>query len=160
MVCAPAGIETFGPTSVMRSPARPREAWTDPADPLNHRVPAVQITNEAPNGVLLGLSNLIFYNQFRLEPGGELRGPAAMGTPVSFPTRAGTIIDALNQLAEQTGLIMWVAYARPRDNPDGWNVCQTPGSCHSDLQFDLRNAQRISGTVATQLRAFTRRGRG
>ena len=104
----------------------------DPADPFNHRVPAVQITNEAPNGVLLGLSNLIFYNQFKFEPGGELLGPAAMGTPVSFPMQAGTIIDALNQLAEQTGLVMWVAWARPRENPDGWNVCQTPGRCHSD----------------------------
>ena len=82
-----------------------------------------------------------------------MRGPAAMGTPVSFQMQAGTIIDALNQLAEQTGLIMWVAWARPRENPEGWNVCQTPGSCHSDLQFDLRNAQRISGTVATQPRA-------
>ena len=132
---------------------RPREAWTDPADPLNHRVPAVQITNEPPNGVIMGLSNLIFYNQFRLEPGGGMRGPAAMGTPVSFQMQAGTIIDALNQLAEQTGLIMWVAWARPRENPEEWNVCQTPGSCHSDLQFDLRNAQRISGTVATQPRA-------
>lgn len=132
---------------------RPREAWTDPADPLNHRVPAVQITNEPPNGVIMGLSNLIFYDQFTLEPGAGILGPAAMGTPVSFPMKAGTIIDALNQLAEQTGLIMWVAWARPRENPDGWNVCQTPGSCHFDLQFDLRNAQRISGTVATQPRA-------
>jgi len=132
---------------------RPREAWTDPADPLNHPVPAVQITNEPANGVLMGLSNLIFYNQFALEPGAAMRGPAAMGTPVSFAMKAGTVVDALNQLAEQTGLIMWVAWARPRETPDGWNVWQTPGSCHEDLQFDLRNAQRISGTVATQPRA-------
>jgi len=125
---------------------RPREAWADPADPLNRRVPAVQITGEPPNGVLMGLSNLIFYNQFTLKPG-------AMGTPISFPMKAGTIIDALNQLAEQADQVMWVAYARPRDNPDGWNVCQTPGTCHSALQFDLRGAQRISGTVATQPRA-------
>jgi hypothetical protein len=125
---------------------RPREAWTDPADPLNHRVPTVQITNEPMNGVLVGLSNLIFYNQFTLEPGAV----AMRETLVSFPMKAGTIIDALNQLAEQAGQIMWVAYARPRDNPDGWNVCQTPGSCHSALRFDLRGAEHMTGFVSTQ----------
>jgi hypothetical protein len=124
---------------------RPREAWTDPADPLNHRVPAVQITNEPMNGVLFGLSNLIFYNQFTLDP-----KVGHKETLVSFPMKAGTIIDALNQLAEEAGQIMWVAYARPRDNPDGWSVCQTPGSCHSALRFDLRGAEHTTGLVATQ----------
>ena len=122
---------------------RPREAWTDPADPLNHRVPAVQLTNETTNRVLGGLSNLIFYNQFTTEH-------QANGIPVSFPMKAGTIIDALNQLAEQAGQMMWVAYARPRDNHDGWDVCQNPGDCHFDLVFDLRDAEHITGTVATQ----------
>jgi len=45
---------------------------------------------------------------------------------------------------------MWVAYARPRDNRDGWDVCQTPGNCHADLVFDLRDATHITGGVATQ----------
>ncbi len=124
---------------------RPREAWTDPADPLNHPVRAVQLTNVPTNGVLFGLSNLIFYNQFTLEP-------KASGIPVSFPMKAGTVVDALNQLAEEAGQIMWVAYARPRDNPDAWDVCQSPGNCHSDLQFDLRDGTHITGTVATQPR--------
>jgi hypothetical protein len=123
---------------------RPREAWTDPADPFNHRVPAVQITSEPLDRVLAGLSDLIFYNQFTLQP--RFRG----GPPVSFPMKAGTVIDALNQLAEQAGQIMWAAYARPRDNHDGWNVCQTPGSCHSVLQFDLRDAQYMSALLSTQ----------
>jgi hypothetical protein len=128
-----------GDTAVIR----PREAWTDPADPLNHPVPAVQLTNDSTNRVLVGLSNLIFYNQFT---------PAhnANGSPVSFQLKAGTIVDALNQLAEQAGQVMWVAYARPRDNPDGWDVCQIPGSCHADLVFDLRDAKRMTGGVAAQ----------
>jgi hypothetical protein len=122
---------------------RPREAWTDQADPLNHRVPSVQLTNEPTNRVLFGLSNLIFYNQFTL-------APQARGIPVSFPMKAGTVVDALNQLAEQAGQVMWVAFARPRDNHDGWDVCQTSGNCHADLVFDLRDAEHITGTVATQ----------
>ncbi len=127
-----------GSTAVIR----PREAWTDPADPLNHRVPAVQLTNETTNRVLFGLSNLIFYNQFTPD--------LANGIPVSFQMRAGTIVDALNQLAEQAGQMMWVAHARPRDNHDGWDVCQIPGNCHFDLVFDLRDAKHITGTVATR----------
>jgi hypothetical protein len=122
---------------------RPREAWTNPADPLNHRVPAVQLTSEPTNRVLFGLSNLIFYDRFSLTPQGR-------GIPVSFSMQPGTIVDALNQLAEQAGQVMWVAYARPRDNQDGWDICQAPGNCHSDLVFDLRDARHITGTVATQ----------
>jgi hypothetical protein len=45
---------------------RPREARTDPFDPLNHHVPAVQFTNETTNRVLVGLSNLIFYNWYSI----------------------------------------------------------------------------------------------
>jgi hypothetical protein len=122
---------------------RPREAWTDPADPLNHRVPAVQLTNETTIGILDGLSDLIFYNQFTPRH-------LANGSPVSFPMNAGTIVDALNQLAEQADQMMWVAYARPRDNPNGWDVCQTPGNCHADLEFDLRDGTHITGGVASQ----------
>jgi hypothetical protein len=128
-----------GSTAVIR----PREAWTDPADPLNHRVQAVQITNEMTNAVLGGLSNLIFNNQFTLlHP--------ALGTPVTFPMKAGTIIDALNQLTEQAGRVMWVASARPRDNQDGWDVCQNIGNCHADLVFDLRDAEHITGALVAQ----------
>jgi integrase len=46
--------------------------------------------------------------------------------------------------------MMWVAYARPRDNPNGWDVCTTPGSCHADLAFDLRDAKHITGSVSAQ----------
>jgi hypothetical protein len=119
---------------------RPREAWTDPADPLNHRVPAVPLTSETTNRVLNGLSDLIFHNQFTPEY-------VATGIPVSFQMKAGTIVDALNQLAEQAGQMMWIAYARPRDNPDGWNVCLTPGTCRADLAFQLREAEHLSGVV-------------
>ena len=124
---------------------RPREAWTDTADPLNRRVPPTQLTNQTSNGVLERLSNLIFYNQFTLED-----EHSHLGIPVSFQMRAGTVVDALNQLAEQAGQIMWVAYARPRDNADGWNVCQTLGSCRFALQFELRDAEHASGGISSQ----------
>lgn len=128
-----------GETAVIR----PREAWTDPADPLNRRVPPAQLTNETTNRVFLRLSNLIFYNQFTPD-----HNP--VGIPVSFQMKAGTVVDALNQLAEQAGQVMWVAYARPRDNPNGWDVCTTPGSCHADLVFDLRDAKHITGLLGAQ----------
>ena len=130
-----------GETAVVR----PREAWTDPADPLNRRVPAAQLTNQTTNGVLERLSNLIFYNQFTLEDEHN-----HLGIPVSFQLKAGTVIDALNQLAEQAGQVMWVAWARPRDNPNGWDVCTNIGSCHSDLEFDIRDAEHYNGGVSTQ----------
>jgi hypothetical protein len=124
---------------------RPREAWTDPADPLNRRVPAAQFTNQTTNGVLERLSNLIFYNQFTLEDEHN-----HLGIPVSFQMKAGTVVDALNQLAEQSGQVMWVAWARPRDNPNGWDVCTNIGSCHSALEFELRDTEHDNGGVDTQ----------
>ena len=132
-----------GDTAVVR----PREAWTDPADPLNRRVPVAQLTNQMTNGVLERLSNLIFYNQFTLMDEHD-----HFGLPVSFQIKAGTVVDALNQLAEQAGQVMWVAWARPRDNPGGWDVCKTPGgpTCHADLEFDLRDAEHSNGGVSTQ----------
>jgi hypothetical protein len=133
------GWHMVGGTAVIR----PREAWTDPGDPLNHRVPDVQLTNETPLSVLNGLSNLVFYNRFKPEhPANEL--------PVSFQMKAGTVVDALNQLAEQAGQMMWTVYARPRDSPNGWDVCLVPGSCHADLIFQLRGAEHLSAGVATQ----------
>jgi hypothetical protein len=130
-----------GETAVVR----PREAWTDPADPLNRRVPAAQLTNQTTNGVLERLSNLIFYNQFTLDDEHN-----HLGIPVSFELKAGTVVDALNQLAEQAGQVVWVAWARPRDNPNGWDVCTNFGSCHSDLEFDIRDAEHYNGGVSTQ----------
>src|SRR5436853_713976 len=93
-----------GDTAVIR----PREAWTDPADPLNRRVPAANITNETTNLVFIRLATLIFYNQFTPEY------DTTLGIPVSFQMKAGTVVDALNQLTEQAGQAMWVAWARPR----------------------------------------------
>ena len=129
-----------GETAVIR----PREAWTDPADPLNRRVPAAQLTNETTNHVLLRLTNLIFYKQFTLD-----HNPIP-GVPVSFQMKAGTVVDALNQLAEQSDQVMWVAWARPRDNPTGWDVCTNIGSCHFDLEFELRGAEQFTGGVSAQ----------
>ena len=129
-----------GETAVVR----PREAWTDPADPLNRRVPAAQLTNETTNRVFLRLTNLIFYNQFTPTYDTQL------GIPVSFQMKAGTVVDALNQLAEQAGQVMWVAYARPRDNATGWVVCTNIGSCHADLEFELRDAEHFNGGVSAQ----------
>jgi hypothetical protein len=123
---------------------RPREAWTDPADPLNRRVPPAQPTNETTNRVFLRLTNLIFYNQF------TPKYDTTLGIPVSFQMKAGTGVDALNQLAEQAGQVMWVAYARPRDNPTGWDVCTNIGSCHADLEFELRDAEHFNGGVSAQ----------
>ena len=99
------------------------------------------------NGVLERLSNLIFYNQFTLMDERD-----HFGLPVSYQMKAGTVVDALNQLAEQAGQVMWVAWARPRDNPGGWDVCKTPGgpTCHADLEFDLRDAEHSNGGVSTQ----------
>jgi hypothetical protein len=130
-----------GDTAVIR----PREAWTDPADPLNRRVPAAKLTNETTNHVLFRLSNLIFYNQFTPYP-------TQHGIPVSFQMNAGTVVDALNQLTEQAGQVMWVAWARPRDNPNGWDVCTTPGgpNCHADLDFELWDAEHPTVGVSTQ----------
>ena len=138
-----------GETAVIR----PREAWTDPADPLNRRVPAAQLTNETTNGVLFRLSNLIFYNQFTREPRMGLGSP-----PVSFQMKAGTVVDALNQLAEQSDQVMWVAWARPRDNPTGWDVCTNIGSCHADLDFELRGAEQFTGGVSAQPQRAIHRG--
>jgi hypothetical protein len=129
-----------GDTAVIR----PREAWTDPADPLNRRVPPAQLTNETTNHVFLRLTNLIFYNQFTLD-----HNPTP-GVPVSFQMKAGTVVDALNQLAQQAGQVMWVAYARPRDNPTGWDVCTNIGSCHFDLEFEVRDAEHRNGGVSAQ----------
>jgi len=95
------------------------------------------------NRVLIALSNLIFYNRFTLEH-------PPNGIPVSFQMKAGTVVDALNQLAEQAGQVMWVAWARPRDNPNGWDVCTNIGSCHFDLVFDLRDAEHINGGLYAQ----------
>jgi len=128
-----------GETAVIR----PREAWTDPADPLNRRVPPAKLTNETTNGVMIGLTNLIFYNQFTPYP-------SQFGFPVSYQMKAGTVVDALNQLAEQAGQLMWVAWARPRDNPTGWDVCTNIGSCHADLDFELRDAEHVNGGVSAQ----------
>jgi len=128
-----------GETAVIR----PREAWTDPADPLNRRVPPARLTNQTTNGVLAGLSNLIFYNQFTPEHN-------YLGLPVSFQMKAGTVVDALNQLTEQAGQLLWVVYARPRDNPNGWDVCPTPGSCHADLVFDLHDDMHWNGGLSAQ----------
>jgi hypothetical protein len=72
------------------------------------------------------------------------------GIPVSFQMKAGTVVDALNQLAEQAGQVMWVAWARPRDNPNGWDLCTNIGSCHADLAFELRDAERFNGGVYAQ----------
>ncbi len=130
-----------GETAVVR----PREAWTDPADPLNRRVPAAQLTNQMTNGVLERLSNLIFYNQFTLMDGRD-----HFGLPVSFQMKAGTVVDALNQLTEEAGQVMWVAYARPRDNPTGWDVCTNIGSCQFALEFELRDTEHDNGGVGTQ----------
>jgi hypothetical protein len=129
-----------GETAVIR----PREAWTDPADPLNRRVPPAQLKNETTGDVFFRLSNLIFYNQFTPpeHPG--------LGIPVSFQMNAGTVVDALNQLAEQAGQVMWVAWARPRDNPNGWDVCTNIGSCHADLEFELRDAEHYNGGLSAQ----------
>ena len=129
-----------GDTAVIR----PREAWTDPADPLNRRVPGVQLTNETTNHVFVRLYNLIFYNQFTLD-----HNPTP-GVPISYQMKAGTIVDALNQLTEEAGQVMWVAYARPRDTPHGWNVCTNIGSCHSALEFELRDTEHDNGGVAAQ----------
>ena len=129
-----------GDTAVVR----PREAWTDAADPLNRRVPAAQLTNETTNGVLLRLSNLVFYNQFTPEH------YTTLGIPASFQMKAGTVVDALNQLVDQAGQVMWVAWARPRDNADGWDVCTNIGSCHFDLEFHIADAEHWSGGVSTQ----------
>ena len=128
-----------GETAVIR----PREAWTDPADPLNRRVPPAQLTNETTNSVLFGLSNLILYKQFTPYP-------TQLGLPVSFQMKAGTVVNALNQLAEQSDQVMWVAWARPRDNPTGWDVCTNIGSCHFDLEFELRGAEQLTGGVSAQ----------
>ena len=130
----------LGETAVIR----PREAWTDPANPLNRRVPPAQLTNETTNRVFLRLTNLIFYNQFTPKYDTQL------GIPVSFQMKAGTVVDALNQLAEQAGQVMWVAWARPRDNPTGWDVCTNIGSCHADLAFELRDAEHSNGGVSAQ----------
>jgi hypothetical protein len=132
-----------GDTAVIR----PREAWTDPADPLNRRVPPAQLTNETTNHVFLRLTNLIFYNQFTLD-----HNPTP-GVPVSFQMKAGSVVDALNQLAEQAGQVMWVAYARPRDNANGWDVCTNIGSCHFDLEFEVRDAEHRNGGVSAQPQA-------
>jgi hypothetical protein len=132
-----------GDTAVIR----PREAWTDPADPLNRRVPPAQLTNETTNHVFLRLTNLIFYNQFTLD-----HNPTP-GVPVSFQMKAGTVVDALNQLAQQAGQVMWGAYARPRDNPTGWDVCTNIGSCHFDLEFEVRDAEHRNGGVSAQPQA-------
>ena len=129
-----------GETAVIR----PREAWTDPADPLNRRVPPTQLTNETTNRVFLRLSNLIFYNQF------TPKYDTLLGISVSFQMKAGTVVDALNQLAEQAGQVMWVAWARSRDNPNGWDVCTNIGSCHADLEFELRDAEHSNGGVSAQ----------
>jgi len=129
-----------GETAVIR----PREAWTDPADPLNRRVPPAQVTNETTNSVFLRFTNLIFYNQF------TPKYYTPLGIPVTFQMKAGTVVDALNQLAEQAGQVMWVAWARPRDNPTGWDVCTNIGSCHADLEFELRDAEHSNGGVSAQ----------
>ena len=129
-----------GDTAVIR----PREAWTDPADPLNRRVTAAPITHETTNHVFLRLANLIFYNQFTSE------FDTTLGIPVSFQMKAGSVVDALNQLVEQAGQVMWVAWARPRDNPDGWDVCTNIGSCHADLEFNIGDAEHWSGGVSAQ----------
>jgi len=73
-----------------------------------------------------------------------------VGIPVFFQMKARTIVDALNRLAEQAGQVMWVAYARPRDNPTGWDVCTNIGSCHFDLEFELRDAEHSNGGVSAQ----------
>ena len=64
--------------------------------------------------------------------------------------KAGTVVNALNQLTEEPGQVMWVAYARPRDNPNGWNVCTNIGSCHSALEFELRDTEHDNGGLAAQ----------
>ena len=64
--------------------------------------------------------------------------------------KAGTVVDALNQLAEQAGQVMWVAWARPRDNPNGRDVCTNIGSCHDDLIFELRDSEHWTGGLYSQ----------
>jgi hypothetical protein len=56
---------------------------------LNRRVPPAKLTNETTNLVLIRLSSLIFYNQFTPEYN------TALGMPVSFQMKAGTVVDAL-----------------------------------------------------------------
>ena len=129
-----------GETAVIR----PREAWTDPADPLNRRVPPAQLTNETTNRVPQTHQSHLLYNQFTPTYDTQL------GIPVSFQMKAGTVVNALNQLAEQAGQVMWVAWARPRDNPTGWDVCTNIGSCHADLEFELRDAEHSNGGVSAQ----------
>jgi hypothetical protein len=108
------------------------------------RAPPAQLTNETTNSVLARLTNLIFYNQF------TPKYDTPLGIPVSFQMKAGTVVDALNQLTEQAGQVMWVAWARPRDNPTGWDVCTNIGSCHFDLEFELRDAEHSNGGVSAQ----------
>jgi hypothetical protein len=107
---------------------------------LNRRVPPAQLTNETTNRVFLRLTNLIFYNQFTPKYDTQL------GIPVSFQMKAGTVVDALNQLAEQAGQVMWVAYARPRDNR--YRV----GRLYEYRQLPRRLGIRASGRRALQRR--------
>ncbi len=71
---------------------RPKGAWDDRSDPLNRTMQDVHVINATPSAVLLGLRDFIYTGKFAVDQ--RRMGPLF----VSFDLRAGTVVDALNEL--------------------------------------------------------------
>ena len=89
---------------------RPKRAWDDPTNPFNRSVRGVQVQNEAPGSVLLGIRDFIYTGKFAIVD------PNVGGVPpilVSFEVKAGTVVDALNELTIAADQVLWIASYRP-----------------------------------------------
>jgi hypothetical protein len=111
---------------------RQARAWTDAADPLNRPVRNLAIASDSLWGVLVGLRDFVYTSRFV---------NSNRGTTVSLRVNAGTVLDALNQLAVQSEQSMWLASYRSsgQASDDGWG-----------LRFELRNAKHVTCVTAGQ----------
>lgn len=87
---------------------RPKDAWSDAADPFNRPVHHFRVERTNESNVLHGISKLI-------ETGTYQEAPLS-GTPVDFTVESGTLIDVLNTLAESAEIAFWQVGWAPHEH--------------------------------------------
>ena len=111
---------------------RPTGEWKNPSSPFNRPIRNVQVQQAWSNGVLGGVRDFIYTNNFAVDPRPNGGVPA-----ISLQLPAGTVIDLLNALMTAADQIMWVAAYVP--------VGKSARFPKWDLTIDLRDGERLTG---------------
>jgi hypothetical protein len=115
---------------------RPKEAWTDPADPFNRPVRNVQVSGANLHETLEGIYDFTFTNKLVPTRRPVHPNPQEHDLPVSFQVQSGTVVDVLNALMVATDQSIWIAQYQHRANgPDR-------------ISLQLRDRQTPSGLVS------------